>query len=292
MPGYALDARNPFLVLLWSFGLFMLMHGHQYLGALLASWADRVPFDSLMSGKHETSRSVFLRGLLAIVVGLPLIWLSSTVLWNRPLAWMGLDFRWGWLLLGLGFGVLAPFLVVVVLSRMKLAEVRLARNKLANSQILSAILGMAMMAIFAGVSEEIVFRGMMGLELSLSWGWPLSILVTGAVFGVVHLVGQLKTLTLQKTVSILVSSIAVSFLFISLYRYSGSLWLPIGFHITWNYAHSILLGLEMNGKPPLASCLQTTLKSTSWIAGGEAGMEQSIPAIAVYCLLGVLFTLL
>jgi membrane protease YdiL (CAAX protease family) len=197
MPAYALDARNPYLVLVWTFGLFMLMHGHQYIGALLAARADRVSFDSLMSGKHETPRSILLRGLAAIVVGLPLIWLCSTLLWNRPLAWMGLGFHWGWLLLGIGMGACAPFLIVFVLSRMKLAEVRLARHGLRNSEMVSAVLGLTMMALFAGISEEIIFRGMMGLELSLAWGWPISILVVGAFFGLVHLLGQLKTLTLQ-----------------------------------------------------------------------------------------------
>ena len=292
MPAYLLDARNPFLVLLWSFGLFMLMHGHQYIGGLIAAHAGRVSMDSVMSGKHETPRSVLLRGVAAVVVGLPLVWLSVTLLWGRPLVWMGLSFQWGWLVLGLGMGLLATFLIVFALAKMRLARVAMGHDGVRGAEMMSAIVGLTLMAVFAGISEEIVFRGMMGLELSLAWGWLASVLVTGVSFGFVHLLGQLKTLTVRKVLTLLVSSIAVSFLFISLYRFSGSLWLPIGFHIAWNYAHSVLLGLEMNGKPPVASCLQTRLDSRSWLVGGEAGMESSVPAIAGYCLLGLLFTVL
>jgi len=292
MSASALDARNPFLVLIWAFGLFTLMHGHQYIGALVASLGDRVSFDSIMSGKHETPRTLLIRGSFAMIVGLPLVWLCLTLLWKRPVAWMGLGPQWGRLLLGMGLGVGAPVLVVLSLWRMNLARISFARTGWVPSQIASAVLGLLAVAVFAGVSEEIAFRGMMGLELSLTWGWPLAVVASGAVFGVVHLLGQIKTLNAVKAGAVMVSSIAISFLFISLYRFSGSLWLPIGFHIAWNCAHSLLLGLRMNGKEPLASYLKTTLDGSSWIAGGDAGMEASAPAIAVYCLIGLLFTVL
>jgi len=124
----ALDARNPSLVLIWAFGLFTLMHGHQYIGALLASLADRVSFDSIMSGKHETPRTLLIRGSLALIVGLPLVWLCSTLLWKRSTAWMGLGPQWGGLFLGIGLGAAAPILVALVLWRMKLARISLART--------------------------------------------------------------------------------------------------------------------------------------------------------------------
>jgi membrane protease YdiL (CAAX protease family) len=292
MTGLALDARNPFLAIGWTFGLFVLMHGHQYVGALIASWADRVSFDALMSGRHATPRSTLIRGLATIVVGLPLVWLGSTVLWNRPLAWMGFSFRWEWLLLGVGMGLLAPFVAVFILGRMRLAQVARARSEWSRSETLSAVVGLTAVAVFAGISEEIVFRGMLSLELSVAWGWTAAILVSGAIFGAVHLLGQLKTLTFRKVSAIMIASIAVSFLFVSLYRFSGCLWLPIGFHVAWNYAHSVLLGLPMNGEAPLTSCLSTELETRSFLAGGEAGMEASVPAIAIYCALGALFALL
>jgi len=292
MSASAPDARNPSLVLIWAFGLFTLIHGHQYIGALLASLADRVSFDSIMSGKHETPRTLLIRGSLALIVGLPLVWLCSTLLWKRSTAWMGLGPQWGGLFLGIELGAAAPILVVLVLWRMNLARISLARTGRGHLQVVSAVLGLTAIAVFSGVSEEIAFRGMMGLELSLTWGWPLAVVVSGAVFGVVHLMGQTKTLNATKVGAIMLSSIAVSFLFISLYRFAGSLWLPIGFHVAWNCAHSPFLGLRMNGKEPLASYLKTTLDSSSWIAGGEAGMEASVPAVAVYCLMGSLFTVL
>ncbi len=293
MNDLVMDPRNPFLVLLWAFGLFMLMHGHQYIGALIAARADRVSFDALMGGKHESPRSELIRGVAAILVGIPMIWVCTTILWKRPLAWMGLGFQWDWLLWGLGMGLVAPVLIVLLLRSVGLARVSsTTRRGLHRSETSAAAFGLTMMAVFAGISEEIVFRGMMGLELSLVWGWPAAILVSGAAFGVVHLLGRLKELTARKAASVMISSVAVSFLFVSLYRFSGSLWLPIGFHIAWNGSHSVLLGLEMNGKAPLVSRLRTTLDTGSWIAGDDTGMEASVPSITLYVLLGLLFTLL
>jgi membrane protease YdiL (CAAX protease family) len=292
MTTYAIAARNPLLVIVWSFGLFMLMHGHQYVASLLVARRSGRTFDDVMSGRFEDRSTLLLRGAVAMLVGLPLIWLSMTLLWRRPLAWMGLGAQPEWLLLGLAVGLVLPVIVVGVLRLLHRARISRSLSPLTGKRTAAYMAGVALMAVFAGVSEEVVFRAMAARELSLVVGWGWAILISGMFFGVVHLLGQYKTLTMRKTGAILVSSLFVSFLFTAMYIRSASLWLPIGFHIAWNASYTAILGLRMSGEVPDTSLLQTTVDESSWVAGGAAGMEASLPAIAAYTLVALLFVLL
>ncbi|MFC2095898.1 hypothetical protein ACFLSW_05635 [Candidatus Bipolaricaulota bacterium] len=115
MPQFEIAARNPFLVLVWSFGLFMLVHLHQYVGALLAAWRAKQTFDIIMGGKYEDHTTILMQGLAAILIGIPMVWIAATVLWRRPIGWMQLPFRGGLLLTGIGLGVVLPIAIVLVL---------------------------------------------------------------------------------------------------------------------------------------------------------------------------------
>jgi membrane protease YdiL (CAAX protease family) len=289
LPTYDVAARNPFLVILWSLGLFMLMHGHQYVGSLLIVWKKRRSFDDVMSGKYEDRGTLLLRGVVAIVAGLPLIWLSTTLLWRRPLDWMGLSFRLGRLLSGLALGLALPVIAVGLLCLLKRARVVRFRPSLTRRQAAAVTLQIGLFAVFAGISEEVVFRAMAARELSIAVGWFWAILISGAFFGLVHLAGQWKQLTASKAAGIMASSIAVGFMFIAMYVRSGSLWLPIGVHMAWNFSYSAILGARMNGEVPEASLFRTMPDESSWLAGGAAGMESSVPAVALYVLVGCLF---
>jgi membrane protease YdiL (CAAX protease family) len=292
MPSVDILARSPLLVLVWSFGLFMFMHLHQYVGALLAAWRSKQTFDAIMSGKFQDHTTALLRGLAAAGVGIPLAWIATSFLWRRPVEWMQLDFRGGMLLAGLGLGIALPVLVALVLRAVGLASITRQRAGGHRKEKTVALLGIACTAAFTGIAEEIVFRAMAAREIALLWGWPLAVLVSGAFFGLVHLVSRLKTLTVRTGLTILIASIAVSFLFIAMYVRSGSLWLPIGFHAAWNFSLVGVLGLPMGGETTKAGLLQSKLDDSSWLTGGPVGLEVSPVALAVYVVVGLLFVLL
>ena len=282
-------ARNPFLVLLWTFGLFMFMHLGQYVGALLAVRRSGQTFDAIMGGKYEDHMTLLMKGIGALLAGVPLVWIAATVLWRRPIEWMQLSFRGGWLVAGLGLGLLLPIVIAWILRLLGQASIGRSRSILIPRRKAAWLIGIACLALFTGIAEEIVFRAMAARELSLAWGWPLAILVSGTYFGVVHLIGQLKTMTLTKALAILGSSILVSFLLIAMYIHSGSLWLPIGFHAAWNFSLVGILGLPMSGNETEVSLLQTTLRGKPWLTGGAVGMEASAVALGSYVIIGVLF---
>lgn len=281
--------RNPGLVLLWSFGLFMLMHLHQYLGGALAAWRSEQTLDAIMSGKYQDHNTILMRGLAAAAIGLPLALVATTVLWRRPIGWMQLDFRWNMLLAGLAMGLVLPILIVLFLRAIGLASVYKSLSRLQWDERLAAHIGVACTAVFTGIAEEIVFRGMAARELAHVWGWPLAVLVAGAFFGIVHLASRFKTLTVRSALVIMVSSVAVSFLFVAMYVRSGSLWLPIGFHAAWNYSLVEILGLPMSGRETDGGLAETRLDTSSWLTGGSVGMEASPVALAAYVLVGLLY---
>lgn len=284
-----LTVRNPYLVLLWSFGLFLFMHLSQYIGALLAAWRSGQTFDAIMGGKYEDHITVLMKGLGIALVGIPLAWIAVTLLWRRPTEWMQMSFHGGWLVAGLGLGLLLPVVIALILGILGQAKFGPSRSVLRPRKKTAWLLGIALLALFTGVAEEIVFRAMAARELSLVWGWPVAILVAGAYFGIVHLLGQLRTMTLTKALAILFSSILVSFLLVAMYVRSGSLWLPIGFHTAWNFSLVGVLGLPMNGKEAEVSLVQTRLKGKSWLTGGAVGMEASAVALLAYVIMGTLF---
>ena len=188
-----------------------------------------------------------------------------------------------------GLGLLLPVVLVLILGMLGQASIERSHSILKPKRKAAWMVGMACLAIFTGVVEEIIFRAMAARELSLVWGWPLAVLVAGAYFGIVHLIGQLKSLTFAKALTVLASSILVSFLFVAMYVRSGSLWLPIGFHAAWNFSLVGILGLPMNGEAAEVSLLQTTLQGRSWLTGGASGMEASAVALIAYVIIGGLF---
>ncbi|MBU1050763.1 CPBP family intramembrane metalloprotease [Candidatus Bipolaricaulota bacterium] len=286
-----ITARNPVLVLIWSFGLFLFMHLGQYVGALLAVRRSGQTFDAIMSGKYEDHDTLLMKGIGTVVAGIPLIWIAVALLWRRPAAWMQLPFQGLALVAGLGMGILVPVLIAGMLRILGYAAIQPSQSILAWSKKIPWLSGIALLAVFTGVAEEIVFRAMAAREIAWVMGWPLAVLIAGTYFGVVHLIGQLKTLTLTKALAVLVSSILVSFLLIAMYVRSGSIWMPIGFHAAWNFSLVGILGLPMNGNVSEVSVFQTTFSGPAWLTGGTMGMEASGAALLAYVIVGLLFVL-
>jgi len=287
MPDIA--SRNPWLILGWSFGLFLLIHLGQYAGALLAMWRSGKSFDAIMSGAYEDHTTILMKGIGAVVAGIPLAWVAVAFLWGRSVVWMQLPFRGAWLMAGICLGLALPLLLVSILRLLGYASIGRSRSPLKRNRKAAWLLGVALLCLFTGGAEEIIFRAMAAREFSLLVGWPIAVLVSGTYFGLVHLIGQIRTLAVRRCLAIMGSSILVSFLFISMYVRSGSIWLPIGFHAAWNFSLVGILGLPMNAKEPEESLLQATLAGPGWLTGGVMGFEASGIAMLAYISLGLLF---
>ena len=73
-----------------------------------------------------------------------------------------------------------------------------------------------------------------------------------------------------------------------IYKWSGSLWIPIGIHWTWNYVQGNILGFAVSGTDAGTTWYKAIPSGPDLISGGAFGAEASI----VSFVLGLVLTAL
>ena len=135
-------------------------------------------------------------------------------------------------------------------------------------------------AVVAGVVEEIIFRGLLfrlSSKISGRWG-PL--LLTAALFGAAH--GANPGATVASSLAIAVEA---GVLLGAVYAATGSLWMTIGLHFGWNVTTwGPIFGMTVSGSGSHYSLLRGSLSGPAILTGGAVGPEASIVAVVV-CLI-------
>ncbi|UCC43004.1 MAG: CPBP family intramembrane metalloprotease [Candidatus Zixiibacteriota bacterium] len=280
--------RNPSLVLVWTFGLFLLMHLNQYAGVLLGSALSGAGFESIISGEFSDHRTLLAKGLVGAILGIPLSFLVIKYLWRRSWDWLCFRWRPGLLLGGVLAGCALSAVVVGVTYLFDAVKFTQAPGRLTTNQLVSLLFGHAGWALFVAVAEESVFRGMAVREWASRWGWAVAIVLGGVFFGVVHLMGLLPHLSVEDAAWVVFCGILVNWLFVALYIRSRSLWLPIGFHAGWNFSLKALFGTTVSGKTSTMALYNSELSGPESLTGGQFGIEASWVSLIVYILAAVL----
>lgn len=280
--------RNPFLVIIWSFGLFILMYIIQYLGILLASLMSGASFNSIISGKFENHLTILGMGLNALIFGIPIVFLIIKYLWRRKIEWICLRLNLRLFSYGALLGLILPMIIVIILFIFGSATITSNHSRFTFIEIGSAFIGYLGLAIFTGLVEETVFRGMAAREIAVKWGWVVAAIISGIYFGLAHLLTNIQDLSILQILWIILGSILVGFLFTAMLVCSKSLWLPIGFHIGWNYSLKAFLGTTISGNESNFGILHTELNGSNLLTGGEFGLELSIVSLAFYILVTIL----
>ena len=126
------------------------------------------------------------------------------------------------------------------------------------------------------VGEEIVFRGVLFRWIDEKWGFLWALVVSGLVFGLVHWTNPGGTLWAGIAIAI-----EAGLLLGAAYKWSGTLWFPIGIHWAWNFSQGNLFGFKVSGQDAGASLLQAQIDGPDWITGGVFGAEASVIAVVV-----------
>lgn len=132
--------------------------------------------------------------------------------------------------------------------------------------------------LLVGLNEEYMFRGYPLQALTRGMGfWPAAVLLS-LLFGAAHLtkphenaiditniilLGLLLCLTLQRT---------------------GSLWLAVGFHASFDFMQFFVIGTRNGGAQPIGHLVNSSFPGPAWANGGPLGTEASyfmLPAIAL-----------
>lgn len=138
------------------------------------------------------------------------------------------------------------------------------------------------MALSSGVFEELLFRGVLFRSVSDMFGDWIALLVSAAVFGLVHLHNPAATLT-----GAIFISVEAGILLAAAYMLTRRLWLSIGFHMSWNYTQSAIFSGIVSGGVAEPGLIRSNIKGPEILTGGSFGLESSIIAFALCTTAGI-----
>lgn len=147
--------------------------------------------------------------------------------------------------------------------------------------------------IFVGVYEELLSRGyhlinlaegFNGAVMGKRWALILALIVSSAMFGLLHLGNPNAS-----WISTLNISLAGVFLGLGMI-FTGKLAIPIGLHITWNFFQGNVFGFPVSGVRTGATVWATEMTGPAWLTGGPFGPEAGMMGLAAM-ITGSLLTL-
>jgi hypothetical protein len=144
---------------------------------------------------------------------------------------------------------------------------------------------MAFLSFFGvAVGEEVIFRGVLFKWIDKRWGmWP-ALIVSALFFGFAHLTND--NATVWSSISI---SVEAGLLLAMVYKWSVSLWVPIGIHWTWNYVQGNILGFAVSGMDAGTTWFMAKPSGPDIISGGAFGAEASLVSFVLGLVLTLLF---
>ncbi|MBQ1707675.1 MAG: CPBP family intramembrane metalloprotease [Bacteroidales bacterium] len=130
--------------------------------------------------------------------------------------------------------------------------------------------------LYVAVGEEILFRGVLFRWIDEKWGFVAALVVSSLLFGFMHY-GQ-PGATWWSSLAI---AIEAGLLLGAAYKYSGTLWLPIGIHWAWNFVQGNIFGFEVSGGDAGKALLQATVSGPDILTGGSFGAEASVITVVL-----------
>lgn len=132
--------------------------------------------------------------------------------------------------------------------------------------------------------EEVIFRGILFRMIDERFNTCAALVVSALVFGFIHLVSPNSSIW---------SSVAISIesglLLGAAYKYSGTLWFPIGIHWAWNFTQGNVFGCSVSGHSEDPSILNPVIEGHDLITGGMFGPEASVISVLLGLILSVIF---
>ncbi|MFI6963934.1 lysostaphin resistance A-like protein [Streptomyces sp. NPDC050255] len=145
----------------------------------------------------------------------------------------------------------------------------------------SGAIGLIGFMAAAATTEELLFRGILFRIIEERTGTWISLMATGALFGLMHLLNP--NASLWGAIAIAVEA---GGMLAAAYAATRSLWLPIGVHFGWNFAASGIFSTEVSGNDTPQGLLDSVTSGSKLLTGGDFGPEGSVYAV----LFGVLLT--
>lgn len=189
----------------------------------------------------------------------------------RDIGLTGISEHWGELAFGLAAGSVS--MTAVFLGMLWTGKAHII--SISTESICLGLYGLATFTLVAA-GEELMFRGYYINALQQAVNKELAVFLSSVLFALAHMGNQGATLLAG------VNIFLVGSLFAYMYFRTGSLWMPIGYHITWNYFQGNVYGLTVSGHE--VHSVLTTGVEESIISGGAFGPEGGILSTVVMVL--------
>lgn len=181
---------------------------------------------------------------------------------------------------GLGLGIGLGYFCVVTGLMALLGGYTLTGWGASAKELVSMFCYFAIVA----VGEEIMFRGVLFRWIDEKWGFWWAIGISALVFGLIHITNPGGTLW-----SSIAIAIEAGLLLGAAYKWSGTLWVPIGIHWAWNYSQGNIFGFAVSGQAAGESLFHAQMQGSDWLTGGVFGAEASVVAVVVGLLVSAWF---
>lgn len=128
--------------------------------------------------------------------------------------------------------------------------------------------------IAVGFAEELFFRGYCLNTLLQIGNQRMAIIGSSLIFTLAHFGNP--NLTVVGLINIFIVGALLAFMFFK----TGNLWMPIGFHIAWNYFQGDVFGFPVSGTVPHGIYNIAGMRGAFW-SGGAFGPEGGLLATAL-----------
>lgn len=217
-----------------------------------------------------TSGTVLLTSLSTALATTLSVWLMRRFSGGPALLDLGLRLRPGWqrdALIGLAMG---PLLFLVVLMLLLAAGWAVTGPGTIHARgLLMALVTYVLVAY----SEEVFSRGWVLQMLERGYGTKAAMLGSAALFAILHAFNPGFGLPA------LLGLFLAGLIFAQAYVVTRQLWLPIAFHLSWNYSEGPLFGFPVSGLPG-EGLLTVIPTGPEVVTGGVFGPEAGLILIA------------
>jgi membrane protease YdiL (CAAX protease family) len=208
---------------------------------------------------------IVITGSTALATALA-IWLAQRLLHGPSLLDIGLRLRPGWVvdtLIGLALGPLMFLVILLVLMAAGWAAV--GPGAIDGRGLLIAFVTYVLVAF----SEEAFSRGWVLQVLERGYGTRTALLGSAAVFAALH--GFNPDFSLTALLGLFLAGLLLA----QAYLVTRQLWLPMAFHLSWNYSEGPLYGFPVSGLPG-EGLLTVVPTGPDVVTGGAFGPEAGL----------------
>ena len=171
---------------------------------------------------------------------------------------------------GLGFILISlGFLFLYITSYLTVVDMAL------NTE---TIFGTFLFFAFVAINEEVIFRGYILNNFMQSMNKYVALAISAVLFALIH--GFNPNITIVAIVNLVLAGFVLGIPYI----HTKNLWLPIFFHLSWNYFQGPIYGFEVSGLDFKTTIVQKVAGS-DLITGGEFGFEGSLLLTALLIIL-------